>query len=220
MNAEPGDPDTWVAVLNLQQGEAKSYWNKFHELSHRIVEPPQKILPFRRHQFEASNPVESLVDSVASEFAFFEPVFRPIVETYARSFRLNFDTIELIRNQYAPTASLLSTMKAVVRYWPTAAATLTAEFRGRLNSPQTDAALRVSPQGYNERANRIGLLIYPNMRAPASSPIHQAYLTNVDQNALENLGEWETSSGKCLSAIEVFTSARYINERVYAVLSA
>jgi hypothetical protein len=220
MNAEPGEPDSWVAVLNLQEGRAKAYWNRFHELSHRIAEPPQKILPFRRHQFEASHPVEALVDSVASEIAFYEPVFRPLVETFAKTYRLSFETIEQIRTQYAPTASLLSTMKAVVKYWPCPAASLTAEYRGRLNSPEIDPALRVSPQGYNERANRIGLLIYPNMRASVGSPIHQAYLTNEDQNALENLGDWETSSGKSLAAIDVFTSARYINERVYAVLSA
>jgi hypothetical protein len=220
MNAEPGAPDSWVAVLNLQEGRAKAYWNKFHELSHRIAEPPQRILPFRRHKFEATHPVEALVDSVASDFAFYEPVFRPIVETYAKTYRLSFETIEQIRNAYAPTASLLSTMIAVVKYWPRPAASLIAEFRGRLNAPETDPALRVSPQGYNERANRIGLLIYPNMRAPLGSAIHQAYVTNEEQNALENLGNWETSSGKSLAAIDVFTSARYLNDRVYAVLSA
>ena len=147
-------------------------------------------------------------------------VFRPLVETYARTYRLNFETIEQIRNQYARTASLLSTMKAVVKYWTRPAASLTAEYRGRLNSPGIDRALRVSPQGYNERANRIGLLIYPNMRAPIGSPIHQAYLTKEDKDAPENLGNWETSSGDSLTEIDVFTSARCINERVYAVLSA
>lgn len=220
MHAEPGAPDTWVAVLNLQEGRSKAYWNRFHELSHRIAEPPQQILPFKRHQFEASNPVESLVDSVASDFAFYEPIFRPLVERYAKTCPLNFQTIEQIRNQYAPTASLLCTMKAVVKYWPRPAASLTAEFRGRRNSPGTDCALRVSPQGYNERANRIGLLIYPNMRAPIGSPIHQAYLSKEDQNSLENLRNWETSSGDSLADIDVLTSARCINERVYAVLSA
>ncbi len=219
LNAEPGAPDSWVAVLNLQGGRSKAYWNKFHELSHRIAEPPQKILPFRRHQFEASNPVEALVDSVASDVAFYEPVFRPLVETYAKTCRLNFEAIEQIRNEYAPTASLLATMKAVVNYWPHPAVALTAEYRGRKNSPGTDLALRVSPQGYNAHANRIGLLIYPNMRAPIGSIIHQAYLTKDDQNALENLGKWETSSGDTLLGIEVYTSARRINERVYAVLS-
>lgn len=219
MNAQAGDPDSWVAVLNLQQSGAKAYWNRFHELSHRIAEPPQKILPLRRHKFEASNPVEALIDSVASEMAFYEPVFRPLVTEYAKTNRLCFDVIDQIRQQYAPTASLLSTMKAIVKYWPRAAASLTAEFRGRLNSPDLDQALRVTSQGRNDYANRKGLTFFPNMRAPIGSPIHQAFVTGEQQNDVENLGNWETSSGQSLAPIIVFTSACLVNGRVYAVLS-
>ena len=219
MNAKVGDPDSWVAVLNLQESRAKAYWNRFHELSHRIAEPPQKILPLRRHKFEASNPVEALIDSVASEMAFYEPVFRPLVQIYARTNRLSFEVIEQIRQEYAPTASLLSTMKAIVKYWPRSAASLTAEFRGRLNSPDVDQALRVTSQGHNEYASRTGLTFWPNMRAPLGSPIHQAFISGEEQNAAEHLGDWQTSTGKSLAAIDVFTSACFINGRVYAVLS-
>lgn len=219
MNAKAGDPDSWVAVLNLQESGAKAYWNKFHELSHRIAEPPQKILPLRRHQFEASNPVEALMDSIAADLAFYEPVFLPLVYTFAKTNRLSFGVIEQIRQQYAPTASLLATMKAVVRYWPRAAASLTAEFRGRLGSPNEDMALRVTSQGRNDYATLKGLTFFPNMRAPIGSPVHQAFTSGEIQNALEHLGDWQTSSGKSLAAITVFTSACRINGRVYAVLS-
>ena len=41
MHAEEMAPDRWVAVLNLQDTAAKAYWNRFHELAHRIAEPPQ-----------------------------------------------------------------------------------------------------------------------------------------------------------------------------------
>ena len=88
MHAEELAPDRWVAVLNLQDTAAKAYWNRFHELAHRIAEPPQGILPFRRHQFEASNPVEALIDSVAAEFAFYGPAFRPIVQRLAKRNKL------------------------------------------------------------------------------------------------------------------------------------
>ena len=40
MHAAERDPDRWVAVLNLQKSRAKGYWNRFHELTHRIAEPP------------------------------------------------------------------------------------------------------------------------------------------------------------------------------------
>lgn len=221
MNAEERDADRWVAVLNLQESQAKAYWNRFHELSHRIAEPPQGILPFRRrHQFEASNPVEALVDAVAAELAFYAPVFRPLVERFAKRGRLDFSVVDAIRESYAPTASLLSTANAVVKYWPRSAAVVTAEFRGRRQAPETDRALRVSLQGLNQHAAKSGLKFIPNMRVPLGTPIHQAYESGMEQAAEEPLGDWSTSDGKCLQAISVFTSARMTKDRVYAVISA
>lgn len=86
-------------------------------------------------------------------------------------------------------------------------------------SPGEDLALRVSSQGHNDYANRKGLTFFPNMRAPIGSPIHHAYASGEKQNAIENLANWQTSSGKSFAAITVFTSACHVNGRVYAVLS-
>jgi hypothetical protein len=219
MHAGPRDPDRWVAVLNLQETRAKAYWNRFHELAHRIAEPPQKILPFRRHQFEASNPVEALIDSVAAEFAFYGPVFRPIVQRLAKRSELGFNVVETIRESYAPSASLLSTVKAVVKYWPRPATALIAEFRGRLRAPNLDQALRVTPQGYSATASVAGMAFFPNMRVPVGTPIDQAFQTGVAQDESEHLGEWDTSQGKRLTPLDVHTSARRIGNRVYALVS-
>lgn len=219
MHAQEHDPDRWVAVLNLQETGAKAYWNQYHELSHRIAEPPQGILPFRRHQFEASNPVEALVDSVASELAFYGPAFRPIVRQHAQRYPLNFYVIQAIRDSYAPSASLLSTMKAVVKYWPRPAAALTAQYRGRSNAPNVDRALRVAPQGYNDLAGLAGLVFFPNMRPPQGSPIDQAFATGSRQEGLENLGNWTTRQGKSLTPLDVRTAAVSLKKLVYAVVS-
>ena len=220
MHAEPQEPDRWVAVLNLQNSASRAYWNRFHELSHRIAEPPQGILPFKRHQFEASNPVEALVDSVAAEFAFYGPAFRPLVERVAKRHPLSFSVVEGLQSTYAPTASLLSTVNAVVRYWPRPAAALTAEIRGRVNAPDVDRALRVTPQGYSDLASAAGVMFIRNMRVPKGTPIDVAFQSGVEQNASEHLGHWGTSQGKRLSAVDVFTSARRLGERAYALVSA
>lgn len=220
MHAKANEPDRWVAVLNLQDSGARAYWNRFHEISHRIAEPPQGILPFRRHQFEATNPVEALIDSVAAEFAFYGPAFRPLVERLANRHKLDFNTIDAIRAAYAPTASLLSTLNAVVRYWPRPAAAITAELRGRINAPDVDRALRVKPQGYSDLASTAGLMFFPNMRVPVGTPIDEVFRTGVGRDHAENLGEWNTSGGKRLNSIDVFTSARRLGDRVYALISA
>jgi len=220
MHANERDPDRWVAVLNLQESKSKAYWNRFHELSHRIAEPPQGVLPFRRHQFEASNPVEALVDAVAAEFAFYEPAFRPIVKQSAKCNQLTFFVIDAIRQQYAPTASLLATMKAIVKYWPHPAAVIVAEIGGRVRAPEVDRALRVAPQGYNDAALKAQLTFIPNMRVPQGSPIDVTFQGGMDQDGGERLGDWRTSQGKRLTTMEVHTSARRIGKRVYAVVSS
>ncbi len=220
MNADETAPDRWVAVLNLQDSEAKAYWNRIHELTHRIVEPPQGILPFRRHQFEASNPVEALIDSVAAEIAFYRPAFQPVVLRFAKRNRLDFNTVQAIQATYAPTASLLATIKAIAKFWPRPAAALTAEYRGRVNAPHTDEALRVTLQGANDAASNVGLRFFPNMRVPAGSPIDTAFQLGGTRDGTGNLGHWSTSKGERLAPLDTFTSARRIGSRVYALVSA
>lgn len=219
MNAREGDYDQWVAVLNLQQSEAKAYWNRFHEFVHRIAEPPQQILPLRRHKFEAANPVEALIDSVAAELAFYGPAFRPLCEGMAKGNRLSMKTVEAIRAKYAPTASLQSTFKAVTKHWPKPAAAVIAEFRGRRSANEEAQALRVTPQQYSDEAARVSLKFFPNMRVPARSPIHQAFQLNAGRDGVEHLGDWDTSSGDRLASIDVYTSALKIGSLVYAVVS-
>jgi hypothetical protein len=219
MNAGERDPDRWVAVLNLQQSAAKAYWNRFHELAHRIAEPPQRMLPFRRHQFEAANPVEQLIDSIAAKFAFYAPAVRPRIDRLARRRWLNFDVIEEFRMDYAPTASILATMNAVVRFWPRPAVALTAEFRGRKNAPGVDRALRISVQGCNTAATTAGISFFSNMRVAGQSPISEAFDLGIPQDALENLGTWSTSNGQVLEPLVVHTSARRMGQVVYAIMS-
>jgi len=220
MYADEHDRDRWVAVLNLLEGGAKGYWSRFHELVHRVAEPPQQILPLRRHQFEASNPVEFLIDSIAGELAFFEPAFRPLVERAAKKSRLNFDVVCQIRNCFAPTASLLATVKAVVKFWPSPAIALTAERRGRKGNPSDGVALRVTLQGSSSTAEPVGLKVFRNMRVPQGSPMFEAFDTGIDQDEHEHLGDWDTSTGESLEPIDVFTSAWRIRHQVYALMSA
>lgn len=219
IHATERDPDRWVAVLNLLNSTAKAYWNRFHEISHRIAEPPQGMMPFRRHQFEASNPIESLMDAIAAELAFYAPVFQPIVVRFAKKHRLSFSVIEKIREEFAPTASLLSVVKATVKNWPAPAAAITAELRGRVRLPASDIALRITPQGYSPTAGDVDLHFFPNMRVPVSSPIFSAYQSGIHQEQLEKLSCWSTSQGKQLPSLEVFTSAQVIGEGVYGLIS-
>jgi hypothetical protein len=220
LNAAPNDADRWVAVINLQETRTKSYWNRCHELAHRIAEPPQLLLPFRRHRFEAANPVESLVDLVAAEIGYYAEWFRPLVASAARRETLTFGLVERLRNQFAPSGSILATMKAVTKHWPRPAVALTARVDGRKNARHVDRALRVTVQAYSSLAKGAGLSFFPNMRVPESSPIQRTFRSGANVDEKENLGEWTTSTGGALQAIDVFTSARDFGQSVYVLISA
>jgi hypothetical protein len=211
--------DRWVAVLNLQFSAYREYWNKFHEITHRIIEPPQGILLFRRHDLEFKDSVESLVDHVAGNLAFYPEVFRPLVLKFASESALSFDVIRAIRSRYAPQASLLAATNAVVKYWPRPAIAFKATMSGRVRQPMKDRALRVQWQGRNTDALPEGLCPHKNMRVPESSPIYDSYSRKENQDGFENLQHWTTSTGGGLRNKVVFTSANWAEESVYCVMS-
>ncbi|HYE19726.1 MAG TPA: hypothetical protein VEA69_14850 [Tepidisphaeraceae bacterium] len=219
LRAEEHDPDRWVAVLNLQRTESRGYWNRFHELAHRIAEPPQGVLPFARHGFDASNPLESLIDLVAAELAFYPPAVRPKIAMLWRHRRLDFGVVDAFHAAYAPSASLLATAKAAVRFWPRPAVLLTAEVRGRKRDPSADRALRITVTARNDAARAAGLTFIPNMRVPAGSPIAEAFGSGEVVDAEEVLDRWTTSGGTRLSPIGVHTAARPMGPVVYATVT-
>lgn len=221
MHGRETDHDQWVAVLNLQKTAAKCYWNKGHELTHRIAEPQQQNLPFRRHRFEAGNAVESLIDAITAEIAYYAPAFRPLVLQESRAVRLlDFACLERLRAAFAPSASRLATMKAAVKLWPRPIVALTAEFRGRKGDPTRDMDLRVTLESSSNTASANGLRFFPNMRVPRGSPIYSCYLTDGDTCGDENLRSWTTSDGDRLADVSVCSMAKSFGSRGLYILIA
>ena len=214
--AKKSHREKFVAVLNLQQTAAKAYWNRAHELSHRICEPPQRILPFRRHRIEAKNPVETLVDYVAGRIAFYEPLLRKHLQP---SDRLSFDTIQRVRETYAPSASLLSTMLAVAKLHPLPCVVLEATERGRKKQPSVDIALRAKVYYRSSDAADRGISFINNWRVPPTSPLFSAFYNGGRSDGFEDLSEWKTSCGNRLPKVRVFSSALGLRERAYLVCS-
>jgi hypothetical protein len=215
--AEPDAPDRWVAVINLQETLARAYWSRPHELVHRLAEPPQKRLPFFRHR-EDRNRVERIIDLAAAELAFPSFVFGTLVNGVNHR-ELTWDLVEALRDRFAPTASLLSAAKAVVRYWPRPAFLLTAIVRGRRNRPMTDVALRINIEGFNAKAERSDVRFFPNMRVPTSSPLWDTQSTGRSITERERLGFWCTSAGDSLVDRIALTSSRRLGRIVYGLLS-
>lgn len=136
-NAHLRDPDRWVAVLNMTHTKDRAYWNRFHELSHRLAEPPQLSLPFRRQLFGDDDPVERLIDTIAGHLAFHPRIFSPHLRKVQHK-GLTFDLVQQIRMDYAPSASLLSVSNAVVKMWDRPALGFIASEKPKKKGPPTE----------------------------------------------------------------------------------
>ena len=209
--------DRWVAVLNLRESRSRGYWNRAHELTHRIVEPPQYRLPFYRHRDDSTNPLELLIDKSAVELAFYPELFLPIIES-VNSNLLSWDLVDLVRDRYASSASRHATANAVLHHWPCPAYLLMARLAGRKGRPDIDRELRVEVQRFSPTA--LGsVFFFPNMRVPISSPIWHCFQTSEAISDYEQLGRWVTSCGNSLPNMRAFTSAFCWRDRVCSLIS-
>lgn len=210
-------PNEYIAVLNLQNTEARAYCNRTHELSHRLAEPPQQRL-FYRHLANQKNRVEHIVDLIGAEVGFYQPIFRPVVDMYTASL-LNWEIVNKIKDRFAPSSSLMAVTKAIVKHWPLPVFLLYSEYKGRKNNPLDAQALRATVEDWNSHARTSGLFFFPNMRVPKSSPIYETFFSSITNEDFENLSNWDTSSGSRLLSRNSFTSARKYHEGVLALIS-
>jgi hypothetical protein len=217
MHADGDAPDRWVAVLNMTQTQARAYWSRPHELLHRLAEPPQQRLPFYRHRSDAQNRLERIIDSGAAELAFPRAAFGQRVQAITGQ-DLTWELIQTARIGFAPTASLLSAAKAVLRFWPRPAFLLQASVRGRRGQPNIDVALRVNLEGFSSSAPKSGVQFFPNMRVPPSSPIAQTFTTQRPISDVESLGRWVTTKGSCLPDRRALTSALHMGPVIYGLV--
>lgn len=218
INANPDDLDRWVAVLNLTITEDRVYWNKFHELSHRLAEPPQKILPFRRESTDDRDVVEKLIDTIAGEVAFHPRIFSPFMREIKNE-TATFEAISAVRSTYSPSASLLAVTNAIVQRMERPAVAFIASMKAKRNGPQNQKDLRIEPQCRNALAQTNNLFLIPNMRVPRSSCVYHTFLTGCPITNIESTADWVTSSGKAIPLHRVTVSTISLNDRVYGLMT-
>lgn len=218
INADPKDLDKWVAVLNLTVTEDRAYWNRFHELSHRLAEPPQQVLPFRRQLTDDSDVVEKLIDTIAGEVAFHPRIFSPFMRNI-KDEPATFEAISAVRSAYSPSASLLAVTNAIVQRMERPAVAFVASMKAKRHGPQNQKDLRIEPQCRNALAQKNNLFLIPNMRVPRSSCVYHTFLTGCPMTNIESTLGWTTSSGKSIPQHYVTVSAIRLNDRIYGLMT-
>ncbi len=226
---KPWEPP-FVSVIDCRVDKRfRSYYTKWHELGHLLILTDQMRLTFRRTHFglDEKDPEETLVDVIAGSFGFYPELIRPEAKG-----TISFERIEVIRARLCPEASCQSSMIGVVKAWTSPCVLIQAQLalkRGESRAMAQRAfefreeptpmlrAVQVSP---NEFARSEGLIIFPNMRVPERSVIHEVFTSGLSTaSARENLAYWESSDGTALPDVSVFVQARTSWDGVQALIT-
>ncbi len=214
------DPDRWVAVLNSLRTEDRAFWNKFHELGHRLAEPAQLILPLggvRREIAAHPNTLERLIDSIAAEIAFMPEVVGKPLSQFSLP-EVSIEKILCFRELVAPTSSILASMNAFLSRHPRLVLGFQAEYCTKKSCAADTADLRIRPQGRSNGAVQESLLFMRNMRVPHSSCVWATYKDGHTRTELESMVDWKTSNGSVLKWKSAIVSTVKMGPVVYGTM--
>ena len=205
----------YVSIIDCRGSKAhRAYFTKWHELGHLLILTDQRRFAFKRthalHEFKS--PEESIVDVIAGEFAYYEPMIRPFVKG-----PLTFEAIDVARQSLCPDGSYASALFGLVKIWPVACVLVEAKWAPKRSGD--DHALRAVHVAVNDEARSADLRLHKNFRVPKRSLIHRVFDGAVSDSAAdENLNWWESSDGTKLPDQRVRVLTKRIGDTVYALL--
>ena len=203
----------YVAVIDARGENARRAWfGERHEGAHLIVPDSSAQVVWRRTREERPEPLEQVIDAIASGVGFWAPIVRRQL-TASMSDGVNLlDAFEHAHAMLCPDASRQAAFAAFLRYVDRPAVVIWTKFgasKQEDRSPLESFALRVGHVHCNAPAVARGLRVWKNFRIPPDSIITVAYSdqthTRVDE---DNLARWPTDSGKGLINFPVIISAR------------
>jgi len=170
-----------VAVIDCRgEKRHRRFFSRWHEIAHMMMMPPSVESPVHRSG-GGQSAVERLMDMIAADLGFFEPVFGPVLAAEVKSAGgLSFAGVERVRRVYCPRASYESTLHACVDRLGKAAMILEVGFDGDAGGVGCFPAgvnrdgglrneLRVLKSVSNAEARGIGLMVWRNCRVPGNS---------------------------------------------------
>jgi len=222
---------THVAVIDCRRAKyARRWFSIWHEIVHLMLNP-QLELDFRRTTEESKDPVEAMIDKIAGEFAFYPPMYdSPALSAGTISLR----DLETHRERLSPEASressyatLVSRMQRPALFVVARLALKATEERALHAYKPGDALpipkLRVIRTAASPTAKPAGLFIPHKYRVPASSIIYrlfegEAESANPTCSEIENLEEWEDSTGHRLPDLPILVEAMRNGQHVVFAL--
>jgi len=227
--------DRYVAVIDCRGPKAlRRFFTRWHEIAHILTLQGQLELPLHRSS-TVKNPTERLMDTIAGEIGFYDPFFRPILLEETKSRTIDFDTVERIRNRFAPEASYEATLNAAVKRSKSPMLLLNVGLglkkaeATKLESPQNELfpvptpepKLRVLKVLASNSSIGTGLQVHRNMEVPKGSLIYRLFKEDSEDEiaGVERLDSWRHSDGKSLAHVEVAVRARRRHKSITALIS-
>jgi hypothetical protein len=233
----------YLAIVDARGRKAyRSYFSEWHELTHLLVWPEQLELEGVRRtppkQQRQKDPVETVVDSIAGELAFYDPFFVPRLENaIEETGTLDFDAVEIARQAFSEAASFYGAARAAVRAFDRPACFVRVEQRlkkaqrRRLSSSQgelelgvedepPDPPLRLVDFWANDATEGSPLQLHQHMRVPERSVLHEVHDSPHSQtrSRLEDQSWWETSGKGPYPPLPIRVEATRRGQWVYGLI--
>jgi hypothetical protein len=231
----PRGEEQYVAVIDCRGAKGpRRFFSRWHEIAHLLTMTRQLELPY--HRSTDKPPEERLMDHIAGEVGFYDPLFRPALLAHTpHGQTLTFAAVESVRSVFCPEASFQSTLIASAQRLPSpivyleAGMGLKAQEKRVQNSRQATFLPPAPPQEKlralvavsNAAAKIMGLRINRNMSIPPTSVIATIFRDGTGDIASpknESLLLWRHSNGKPIGQGQVQIEARRAGDRVYAIL--
>lgn len=205
----------YLAIVDARGDRRHRAWfSSWHEPSHLVVPDPEARLLFRRTQVHRPEPLEQVIDAVASSIGFWEPIIRPALVRALRSHETVLEAFDAVREACVPEASRESTYRALAAMVDFPLVVLRVGYGGRRGDVTTtdrlqSYALRAKTVIRNGLAEGQKLVVWPNFRIPRHSAIVAAFERPpvrplVQHDRLEN---WTDSKGNRLGPCAVRVTA-------------
>jgi len=235
-SAANGEP-CYAAFIDCRGTKrARRFFTRWHEIAHRLTFYEQEEMAFRHTTVRTVNrdPIERMMDMIAADLGFFEPLFGPVLRNILGDKELTFDVIEAVRSQFCPDASFEATVNACLARMSRPAIIVEAWLEHKKSEKHLIEAgsssgikvripkkeLRVQRVHANDAARIKKMIIPKNMRVPVNSVIMQCFQSHFPKcaTAVENLSDWTSSSGGSLPRRIISVSARSFGDSVVAII--
>jgi len=231
----PGESGThYVAVVDCRGDKYhRRFFTRWHEIAHVLTMVDQWELPLHRSTSN-KDALETMMDIIAAEIGFFDPLFTPQVLSHFGDGPLTIEGVAKLREAYSDRASFQATLNACAQVFPRAVIVLEAELGYKkaelqdleqgflLPGERPEAKLRITSSKANQAAALMGMKIPQRLRVPAGSVIMEAHKYGPSVGpffASENLDMWSASNGRSLAKQRIWVEAKATPNGVFAVVT-